>query len=309
MSDDAEDTQTQADPAPAKKLRLPFPFPWGLLVGLGLYALAVLGYVWATYWRTPEFQAGEHVEAAMELLGGDDGARLSQPQMEEAFVHLLEAGRLVPRDRWVHERLQLLRVRMDERKLRLSPELVRRAEAIALLLERIENEEAPTLVVGLRDRKWTARDILTGPKNAVLWSIPGGVIIVLLWSYRAFTERRVRGDEREAGSQKRERELEDLERARTIGSVNEDGSPRKTRGGDVLMQGREKKPRPTGAGAEPKPRATGAGAERRPSAPGAGGAPRPRATGAGAEQKPKASGAGKPAPGVLTSRPKPRKPS
>lgn len=227
-------------PRPPSPPRPPFPVPIGLFVALGIYAAAVLGYINATYWSTPEYQASEHVEQAAELLGTDEGRSLDQKKMEEAYSHYLEACRLVPKERWIHEKLQRLRYKMDERGMTLSRELALRSDALAMLLQRAENEAAPLLVVGLRDRGWTPEQVLGGPKTVALWSIPGGVFLSLFFLYRRWTERRVHGEGKEAESKKLEKELVDLERARTRGSVNEDGSFKEHKG-DVLWQGREPK--------------------------------------------------------------------
>lgn len=254
------DTQPTPNPAqtprPASPPRPPFPVPIGLFVAIGIYAAAVLGYVNATYWSTPEYQASEHIEQAAELLGGDEGKSLDQKKMEEAYGHYLEACRLVPKERWIHEKLQRLRYKMDERGMTLSRELALRSDALAMLLQRAENEGAPMMVVGLRDRGWTPEQVLGGPKTVALWSIPGGVFISIFFLYRRWTERRVHGEGKEAESKKLENELVDLERARTRGSVNDDGSFRERKGGDVLMQGREKRPKkaaPKGEDTVPDP--------------------------------------------------------
>jgi hypothetical protein len=233
---------TQPMPPPEHMKRPPsgrrFRVPWGLFVGLGFYALAVLGYIWATYWRTPEYQASEHVDAAALILGPDRGAKLDQKQMEKAYDHYLKAALLVPKERWIHEKLQRLRYDMDERGMKLSKDLQLGSDAVAMLLVRIENEQAPLLAVGFRDRGWTPDLMLGGPKTVVLWSIPGGVLICIFFFFRRFTEGSVREEEHEAESKKREQELLDLERARTLGSVNKDGTF-KEREGDLLTEGRE----------------------------------------------------------------------
>jgi hypothetical protein len=258
MQPSVNDTQPMPPPEmmkPPGKKRLPFPIPWGLFVVLGIYALAVVGYIHATYWSTNEYIAAEHVEAGAILLGSDEGKSLDQKKMEEVYAHYLEAARLMPELRWIHEKLQRIRYKMDERGMKLPQDLVMRGEALAILLQRSENEGAPMLVVGARDRGWTAEAVLTGPKTVALWSIPGGILISIFVFFRTWTEHRLRGDEHESDSKKREKELRDLERARTMGSINEDGSYKDTEEKDMLMQER---PRPSKAGA----RSTNAGTKK-----------------------------------------------
>jgi hypothetical protein len=244
--------------------KLPFPIPWGLFVVLGLYALGVLGYIYVTIWSTDAYKAVEEIEAAKAILGPGDGEKLDQKQMEEAYSHFLEAARLQPQERRLHERLQQLRYRMDERGMKLRYDLVMRSEAMATRLQEIENERKPWLVIGARDRGWVPEVILAGPRTVVLWSIPGGVLISIFFFFRVFNERRVRSEGKEAESKKREQELVELERARTIGSMNDDGSVKQRATGDMLMQQREGPKRATNPGAKPRPRATNPGGAKKP---------------------------------------------
>ncbi len=271
------DTQPMPPPEqmkrPPSKSRLPFPIPWGLVVLLGIYAGAVVFYIDATYWSTPGYQAAEHVEAGAILLGGDEGKSLDQKKMEEAYSHYLEAARLMPELRWIHEKLQRLRYKMDERGMKLSKELVMRSEALAVLLQRAEQADAPMLLISARDRGWTSEAVLSGPKTVALWSIPGGILISIFVIFRTWTEHRLRTEGKEGESQKLEKELVELERARTVGSVNEDGSFN-DRDGDVLLE--ERKPRPSRGAPSPGPRAPSkapraSGTKKPPPRPSAGG--------------------------------------
>lgn len=251
MQPSVNDTQPMPPPEmmkpPGGKKRPPFPIPWGLFVVLGIYASAVVGYIYATYWSTNEYLAAEHVDAGAMLLGSDEGKSLDQKKMEEAYAHYLEAARLMPELRWIHEKLQRLRYKMDERGMKLNKELALRSDALAVLLQRHENEGAPMLVVGARDRGWTAEAVLSGPKTVALWSIPGGVLLSIFILFRTYTEHRLKFEEHESESKKRENELRDLERARTRGSINEDGSYKDSEleSRDMLM---EQRPRPSKAG-------------------------------------------------------------
>ena len=237
---------------PRAGARPPFPIPWGLFIVLGIYGGLVLGYIQLTYWGTDQYKAAEHVDQAYALLATDKFEKLSKETLFEAYGHFLEAARLVPEVRGTHERLQELRYRMDQRNIQLPRELVMRTEAMAVLLQRIDEERAPTLVTGIRDRGWAPDQVLSGPKTVLIWSSPGAVLISIFFFYRSFTERRIRSEEHEAESMKGEQELIDLERARTR-SVNKDGSF-KERKGDILMTGGvAEKPRPSGVKGVKKP--------------------------------------------------------
>src|SRR5205823_9703583 len=104
--------------APVEKKRQPFPIPWGLLVALGIYALAVLGFVWWRYWSSPQYQAAEQYDAAIRILGVDDGRKAPPDKLVEAYEHLLEAGRLMPEIRELHEHAEALNSRFVERHIR-----------------------------------------------------------------------------------------------------------------------------------------------------------------------------------------------
>lgn len=158
-------------------------FPWGLVVVLGLYGLAVLGYVWATFWSSPEYNAALQYEQALTLLGPADGRKCSEKDRVRAFEKLLEVARLMPEEIQVAEHLERLRHRFDERAFRLNRELVMKAELVSAQASRVEQDRKPWLVVGLRDRHWGPEEVLKKPQQVVLWSLPGGALIIALWAY------------------------------------------------------------------------------------------------------------------------------
>ena len=195
------------------QIRVPgrsFPFPWGLLVALGLYALAVLGYVWSTYWQSAEYQAAKHWAAARMLLGDDGGRTASRETLIDAYDHLLEAGRLKPEVRTLHEEAESLNWRFEDRRSAVPEDLRRRAEVNAAVWQRIQQQNAPVLVVGLRDRGWAPEQLVEGPARIAKWSPVGALLIVAIWAYLRFSARKVRDQEREEGLQEWEREIEDL---------------------------------------------------------------------------------------------------
>jgi hypothetical protein len=184
--------------------------PYGLFIALGVYALAVLGYVKFQYWDSPEYQAAEHYGRALYLLGVDDGRKCSEAQLTEAMTEVLEAARLVPDQKFLAEHAERLRWRFDERKFKIPKDLERHAELVSATAQRREREKDPLLVVGVRDRGWAPEQLLGGPRRAVLWSIPGGVLIILFWAYGRFSARAVREKEHEDDLKKSEAEVKAL---------------------------------------------------------------------------------------------------
>jgi hypothetical protein len=188
--------------------------PWGLFVALGLYALAVVGYVWASYWRTADYQSAAHYAKAWEVLGRDEGTSSTRQELTVAYAHLLEAARLKPEVRSYHDQLQRLNWRFDERGWKVPEDQRHASEAVAGLWQRIQQERRPVLVVGVRDRGWAPDQLVEGPRRIFRWSPIGGLLIVGIWAYGRFNGRRVREQEKEAELQSVERELEERQRAR-----------------------------------------------------------------------------------------------
>jgi len=186
------------------------PVPWGLFIALGVYALMVLGYVWGTYWRSPEYQAMEHYQRALHLIGRDEGLSCTEQQLLDGYTEMLEAARLMPGVRPLHEKIEHLRWRFDERHFKLSHDLVMRAEAVSSLYERMRQEREPMLVSGVRDRGWAPDQLAEGPGQAVLWSLPGAGIIIVLWAVWRFGPMRRKSEEHEKELQQLETDVEQL---------------------------------------------------------------------------------------------------
>ncbi len=195
---------------PKKAPRPKFSVPWGLFVVLAIYALAVVGYVWRTYWQSPEYQAAERYARALELLGVDDGRTCSRAALEEGFGHVLEAARLIPENKFLAQHTERLRWRFDERGFKLKPDDVRKAELVSQAARRVEEERSPWLAVGSRDRGWAPDQLLAAPSRVVWWSLPGAVLILAVWSFGQFNARKVREREHEADLKKAEAEVEAL---------------------------------------------------------------------------------------------------
>jgi len=240
--------------APKKAPPPKFPVPWGLFVVLACYALAVVGYVWKTYWESPEYQAAEHYARALSLLGVDDGRKCPPQDLERAFGHVLEASRLIPENKELAQHTERLRWRFDERKLKLNPDLVRKAELVSKAALRVEEERSPWLAVGSRDRGWAPDQLLAGPERVVWWSSPGVVLIIAVWVYGQFGAKRAREREHEENLRK------DEAAARALGAWREGLG---TAGSDASDEG------DATLAAPPKPtRRKTTGAERPASSPG-----------------------------------------
>ena len=200
-----------------------FPVPYGLFIVLGVYALGVLGYVWHTYWNSPEYKAAMSYARALRILGVDDGRKCSEPELTKAFELTLEAARLMPEERVLVDHLERLRHRFDERKFKLSSELIQRTEMMAANTRRIAESRKSVLVIGTRDKGWAPDQLLEGPERAVMWSIPGAVLIIAFWAYTRFSSAAVRAKEHEAQLKKQESEVEELGHFRR--QIGPDGRP------------------------------------------------------------------------------------
>jgi hypothetical protein len=212
--------------AKVNTVRQRFPVPWGLFIALGVYGLMVCFYVYSTYWSSPGYQAARHWIDAQQLLGVDEGRSCSRADLEAAFVHMLEVGRLVPEEKWIHERIEAVRWRFDERKFKLDKDLEMRAEAVSAMHERIRQGRQAFLVVGVRDRGWAPEQVLSGPSKAVVWAIPGGAVVCLLWAWWRFGPNRIKAQEHEAELVKQEAEVKQLGAFRNRPAPSEPPKPR-----------------------------------------------------------------------------------
>lgn len=184
--------------------------PYGLFLVLGLYGLLVLGYVWASFWNAPAYRAAEHHAQGTQLLGADDGRKADPATLARAANHLLEAARLMPQVKALHERVEAMRFRFDERGLQLPRDYVRHAETLSALYTRLEAEQAPLLVVGVRHQGWAVDQLLEGPRKAFLLSLPGAGLLVLLWACLRFSGRARRARDHEAELKQAEADVERL---------------------------------------------------------------------------------------------------
>lgn len=224
-----------------------FPVPWGLFIILGVYALAVLGYVWVEYWNSPPYKAAQAYANALRILGPDDGRRCTEAQLNKAFEYTMQAALLMPEERELLEHLDRLRNRYDEKHFALRKEWVTQLEMMAARTVAIEKRRAPMMVVGARDRGWAADQLLEGPQKVFLWSLPGAVLIIAFWAYTRFSGRRVREEEHEAELKRQEREI------RELGAFRRQIKPKRTKTVDdqeIVTQPEA----PIEAAPEPRPR-------------------------------------------------------
>lgn len=245
-------------PAATKKPPPPkFPVPWGLFVVLSVYALAVVGYIWKTYWESPGYQAAEHYARALSLLGVDDGRKSNAEELEAAFGHVLEAARLVPEDKGLAQHTERLRWRFEERGFKLNPDLVRKSELVSKAAQRVEEERSPWLAIGSRDRGWAPDQLLAGPERVVWWSSPGAVLIIAVWVYGQFGAKKAREKEHEENLRK------DEAAAKALGAWR-DGLGTSARGDDdadatIAEAAPPPKPRTTNSGRRAVERASSPG--------------------------------------------------
>lgn len=259
--------------APKKPPRQRFPVPWGLFVVLAIYACAVVGYIWKTYWESPEYQAAEHYAKALSLLGVDDGRKCAEADLVAAFGHVLEAARLIPENKALATHTERLRWRFDERGFKLSPDSVRKAELVSKAAQRVEEERSPWLAVGSRERGWAPDQLLAGPERVVWWSSPGVVLIIAVWAYGQFGAKRAREREHEETLQKEEAAVEQLGAWREgLGTApRKYDEPPDDDGGDATLAEPPpaKKPRTTSSGRPAVARASSSSPGRPAVSPGA----------------------------------------
>jgi hypothetical protein len=186
-----------------------FPIPWALFAALSIYALGVWGYVEYAWWSSPEYRAAEEYQTAWRLLGRDEGRHCTRHELEDAYRHLVRAAQAMPRLKELHQDLEHLNWRFDEKHWVVPVELRRAADAQAAEWSRLDELNHSSLVRrSLQEQGWDPESLSAGPGRTAAWSLIGVAAICLVWAYRGWAARRVRSDEREAY-------LRDLEREST----------------------------------------------------------------------------------------------
>jgi hypothetical protein len=182
----------------------------GLFLVLALYLACVAGYLQWNYWSTPEYQALQAYDRAWAILGPAEGRTTSKEQLVAAYGYLLEAARLAPQVTRLHEQLERLNWRFDERKFAMPAELRARAHAVSMLWKRIQEERQPILAVGVRERGWAPDQLRDGPGKAVRWSLIGVLVILGGWAYVRFDTRRDAELKRDQALRQVEQEVREL---------------------------------------------------------------------------------------------------
>jgi hypothetical protein len=200
----------------AAEVKPKFRWPLGLLVVLVVYSGLVLVYVQQTYWSSPDYQAAQSYAKGLTLLGPEDGRRCSEADLRAGTELLIVASRLQPNDRSIADHLEHVRWVFDERKLKLPPDVVRAIELVSMNVHRAELEKQGFMPIGLRTKGWAPEQLLGGPQRALLFSIPGFVLIFAFWGYTRWTARAVHFATREALLKKEEQALEELGHFRRI---------------------------------------------------------------------------------------------
>ncbi len=277
--------------------------PWGLFIVLGVYALCVYGYIYTQYWDSPEYKAAMSYARALSILGVDDGRKCSEAELNRGFELTMEAALLMPDELQLVEHLENLRHRFAERKFKLKQESVNKVEMMSAHTMRIEQEKKAWLVVGSRERGWAPDQLLRGPERVVLWSIPGGVLIIAFWGYTRFSGKTARDKDHEAGLKESEREVEELgDFRRGLGSPGSRPAPQPDEedDADTMASSPPVRARPPTKSGVPAVARSSAGALKPVTRPPT------RASGVKAVARPPTSGAGIKAvtrPPSLTSRP------
>ncbi len=166
-----------------------FPIPWGLFILLGLYFGGVWGFLRYEYYNAPEYKAARHLRIAGQMLGEDNGMTAEASDLLKALDHLLAALSAYPDDPLAHQRIEAVVRRLQERNTKLPGEKQKQIDALALRYRRMNERGSELLIVGPRDL-WNVDYALEMPGRIARYSVFGGVIILLIWIYKSWQDRR-----------------------------------------------------------------------------------------------------------------------
>jgi hypothetical protein len=119
----------------------------------------------------------------------------------------VNAAQRVPQVRTIHEELESLNWRFEERHWSVPFELRMASEAQSAAWLRAEQARAPLLAVGARERGWEPEVLLAGPRRAAMGSLAGGGLILVVWAWSRFSARRARVEAKEAHLQELEKQV------------------------------------------------------------------------------------------------------
>jgi hypothetical protein len=191
-SDDHHDKDiefTKTDPGGPRKAQRKsrFHVPWGLFILLGGYAAVSYTYIHFKDLDSPQYRAAMHLRSASQILGKDSGSSATNDQLLEAYNHLIESLILFPDDRWAHDQLEKVEWTLAVRGRKPPPELKRRADMLASAYQNIQAGRTSVLPVGPRDI-WDIDAVVDAPGRLVRYFTFGGLVIILLWSYKEFQD-------------------------------------------------------------------------------------------------------------------------
>lgn len=193
-----------------RALRQRIPIPWVLFVLVGIYVAGIGGWLAYRYYTSREYQAAVAYQEAWSILGVDGGKRVSDAELQRAFELLIHAAYRMPEVKTIHEDLERLRWRYEERKLPLPRALEFGAEEASRRWTEIQKANAPILVVGLREHGWDFETLSRTPAKILLWSAILGGLLLLVFTYLWWTGVVAEWERTEERVREREVEVEAL---------------------------------------------------------------------------------------------------
>ncbi|MBS2029461.1 MAG: hypothetical protein JST54_16285 [Deltaproteobacteria bacterium] len=161
--------------------------PWGLFLLLGLYSAAAYAYVQYSDQTSPQTIAAQHLAAAEQILGSDNGETAKAESLQRAYAHLIEALTLTPEDSWGQQELEKVTWAMARRGTKPPAELKRRADFIAASWQSIQAGKQSQLPESANER-FGFDAIESKAVRLQRYLSLGGVVIFLLWIYREFQD-------------------------------------------------------------------------------------------------------------------------
>jgi hypothetical protein len=185
-----EENLAAAEKDPVKRARkVKWPIPWGLLAMLAIYFGGVWFYTNWEYKNSPEYNASRHLRIAAQLLGDDDGKTVGKQVLTEAMDHLIAAVKLRPDNTFAWQRVELVRVRMVERKLKLNPEQQQIIDAQGMRYRADQDRKTSFMPIGARDI-WDVEAVTSLPGQVAKRTLFGALIIVVIWIYKTLQDRK-----------------------------------------------------------------------------------------------------------------------
>ena len=157
-------------------------FPTGLVVALALWLGGSYAYLRWERTTTPEYQAALLVHEAEGLLGADDGKTATKESLARALALYVKALKLLPGDRQLHGRVDTIKFRHVERKLKVDPEVDRDLAFLSAWQLKEEQAKQGFFEGTLRER-WDIEALERVPGKALRTSAFGSVLIVALYGW------------------------------------------------------------------------------------------------------------------------------